>query len=344
MWKLNSSDTKKLLSSENAQAKDYGGVNPVEALENIKKRRQEKKKKKNATLKTALVLQGGGMRGVFGAGVCCGLQEIGYTEGFDEVYGVSAGALNGAYFLSGQASYGTTIYYQEINNRNFINFFRIRKIMDIDFLMDTVTKKKPLQVRRLLTSSTSLNVLLTQVSTGETVMFKSKSGNNEDILNILKATTAMPFLYDIPVNIHGVDYLDGGISCPVPVAQAIEEKCTDILVVMTRPRNYRPSRRFFSRYFIEPGMKKYGENFYRTFINRHKIYAEQLSIIRGERLWGGRQVNILAIFPGESVGVKRTTKKETVLKDAAIEGAVKTLRLFDICFCYPAEVLKFLNY
>ena len=59
---------------------DYAGVNPLEALENIKKRFQEKKEGKKSLRKTALVLQGGGMRGVFGAGVCCALEELGYTK------------------------------------------------------------------------------------------------------------------------------------------------------------------------------------------------------------------------------------------------------------------------
>ena len=142
---------------------DYAGVNPLEALENIKKRFQEKKEGKKSLRKTALVLQGGGMRGVFGAGVCCALEELGYTKAFDEVYGVSAGALNAAYFLSGQAAYGTTIYYQDINNRKFINLFRGRKIVNIDFLMDIICSKKPLNVKRLFGNPTLFNIIKTSL-------------------------------------------------------------------------------------------------------------------------------------------------------------------------------------
>jgi len=335
---LNSSDIKQVLSSG-----DYGGVNPLQALENIKRRCQEKKERRNSDLKTALILQGGGMRGVFGAGVCCALEELGYTEGFDEIYGVSAGALNGAYFLSGQAAYGTTIYYQDINNRGFINFFRFRKIVDIDFLMNIIVKVKPLNFKKLLDSSTTLNIGLTCVSTGKAVMFKNKQ-RDVDILALLKATAAMPFVYDIPVNIQGTWYLDGGISCPIPVKEAIEAGCTDILVVLTRPKNYKPGsfEKIFDRFLIEPGIKKYGENFCRVYKNRYKLYEERLRIVKGEQKH--KNVNILAIFPAESIKVKRMTKRESILKNTAIEGATKTLRLFGIPDPFPVEVLKFLSY
>lgn len=285
------------------------------------------------------------MRGVFGAGVCCALHELGYSEGFDEVYGVSAGALNGAYFISGAGAYGATIYYQDINNKNFINFFRWKKIIDIDFLIRIIEKVKPLNIKKFVSSSTVLSVLLTEVCTGKTVVFNNKS-KVTDILSILKATAAVPFAYDIPVNIQGADYLDGGISCPIPITEAIDGKCTDILVVLTRPKSYKPfpSKGIFNHYFIEPRVKKHGGNFYQTFINRDKIYAEKLAITKGEKIYGDKKVNILVVFPGQSFKVKRMTKKESILKNAVIEGAVKTLGLFGASHYYPVEVLKFLNY
>jgi len=323
---------------------DYGGINPHRALENIKKRCQERKEGKRSNLKTALVLQGGGMRGIFGAGVCCALEKLGYTTGFDEVYGVSAGALNGAYFLSGQASYGTTIYYQDINNRDFINFFRLKKMVDIDFLMNVIVKKKPLDIKKLMDSPTCLNIILTSTDTGKAVVFKSKE-NADCLLKILKATAALPFLYDIPVSIRGLNYLDGGIACPIPITEAIDEGCTDILVVLTRPKNYSPSksREIIDRHFLESIIRRHGENFFRTYVNRDKIYREKLAIIKGEKIYKGKRVNILAIFPGSTFRIKRTTRKENILKNTAIAGAVKTLELFGVKHFSPVEIPEFLD-
>jgi len=323
---------------------DYGGVNPLEALENIKKRFREKKEGKKSLRKTALVLQGGGMRGVFGAGVCCALEELGYTKAFDEVYGVSAGALNAAYFLSGQAAYGTTIYYQDINNRKFIHFFRFKKIMDIDFLMEVIYHKKPLNLKRLLSNPTSFNVVLTRVSTGEAVIFKLEKA--ADIFSILKATCALPFAYDIPVDVGGEKYLDGGVSCPIPLKEAIEGGCTDIMVVFTRPKDYEPGRSKFSEILdyllVEPRIKKHGQKFFEVYKKRESFYREIIHILK-EKNSREKKANILCVFPGSSPKVKRVTKKKSLLKKALIEGAIKTLKLFGEENFYPAEVFKFLN-
>jgi predicted acylesterase/phospholipase RssA len=57
----------------------------------------------------ALAIEGGAMRGVVSAGMVAALEQLGLTHAFDAVYGSSAGAINGAYFLTGQANLGATI-------------------------------------------------------------------------------------------------------------------------------------------------------------------------------------------------------------------------------------------
>src|SRR5579871_2481947 len=63
----------------------------------------------------ALCVEGGAMRGVVSAGMVSALEELGLVTAFDAVYGSSAGAINAAYFLAGQARLGTTIYFEDIN-------------------------------------------------------------------------------------------------------------------------------------------------------------------------------------------------------------------------------------
>ncbi len=74
--------------------------------------------------KIALAIEGGAMRGVVSSGMVAGLEYLGLLPAFDVVYGTSAGAINGAYFVAGQAAYGATIYYEHINNSKFINPLR----------------------------------------------------------------------------------------------------------------------------------------------------------------------------------------------------------------------------
>ena len=70
---------------------------------------------------------------------CAG--ALGLSRAFDEVYACSSGAINAAYFVAGQAAYSVSIYYDEVNNRNFINPLRLNNILNMDFLFDEVIKR-----------------------------------------------------------------------------------------------------------------------------------------------------------------------------------------------------------
>ena len=67
-----------------------------------------------------LVVQGGGMRGVYSMGALAALEEMGFGECFDHVAGSSAGALNGAYFITGQASYGVETYIHYLSRKKVL--------------------------------------------------------------------------------------------------------------------------------------------------------------------------------------------------------------------------------
>src|SRR5215468_5349889 len=116
------------------------GVNPANTIDLLKERAHWLRSGSMPSdgRKTALIVEGGAMRGVISCAALMGLEELGMTEVFDEVYGASAGAVNAAYFLAGQAGYATTIYYQKINNTRFIRRLWHRTIVDIDGLFDSI--------------------------------------------------------------------------------------------------------------------------------------------------------------------------------------------------------------
>src|SRR5437667_3879965 len=125
------------------------GVNPTSTIALLKERAL--RRKQNRALKddrkVGLIVEGGAMRGVISCASLMALEELGLTEVFDEVYGASAGAVNAAYFLAGQAACATTIYYQKINNTRFIRRFWHRKIVNIDDLFDCIImSERPLRV------------------------------------------------------------------------------------------------------------------------------------------------------------------------------------------------------
>src|SRR5262245_49099238 len=96
----------------------------------------------------ALCVEGGAMRGVVSGAMVAALEGLGLLDVFDVIYGSSAGAMNAAFFVAGQAAFGTTIYYENINNRRFINLARPavgRPVLNLDFLVwDVMCRDKAL--------------------------------------------------------------------------------------------------------------------------------------------------------------------------------------------------------
>src|SRR5215470_7873509 len=146
------------------------GANPTGTIELLKERARCFKRGREATdgRKVGLIVEGGAMRGVISCASLMALEDLGLTEVFDEVYGASAGAVNAAYFLAGQAAYATTIYYQKINNTRFIRRFWHRIVVDIDDLFDSVIgRDRPLRVDRVLASQCRFFITIADACTGE---------------------------------------------------------------------------------------------------------------------------------------------------------------------------------
>ncbi len=180
-----------------------------------------------------LVLQGGGMRGVYSSAALAPMVEYGFTDTFEHVVGSSAGAINGVYFLSGPANI-YKIYSDELTNKNFVNLMRRDKKVDIDFLVDAVLKAKyPLDLSGLTKTRTRLHVVLTNARTGRKKVI-SDHHLFKQIYEEIRATAALPLLYDKKIKIEGNEYIDGGVADLLPIDVAIKLGCTDILVVMTQ--------------------------------------------------------------------------------------------------------------
>ncbi|HUA72109.1 MAG TPA: patatin-like phospholipase family protein, partial [Solirubrobacteraceae bacterium] len=88
--------------------------------------------------RVALVIEGGGMRGVVSAGMASAIEQLGLRDAFDEVHGASAGAFNAAFLLAGQAAYLTALYPHGFGDPSFVDFFATvrgrRPIFDMDYV------------------------------------------------------------------------------------------------------------------------------------------------------------------------------------------------------------------
>jgi len=189
-----------------------------------------------------LVVQGGGMRGVYSLAVLAAFEEMGWTRCFDHVAGASAGAMNGAHFITGQARYGVETYINYLSNRKFIDFFRLRKLVDVDYLIDDLVRHvRPFNLPALLEASTELHIALADAEDAS-VHYVTNRSQDVDLWEVFRATAALPILYNRFVKVSDRLYLDGSLSDGLPVPRLLALGCRYIVVVLTKPLSFRSQR------------------------------------------------------------------------------------------------------
>ena len=180
---------------------------------------------------TALIVEGGAMRGAWAAGVLAFLWERGRRQ-FDRVYAASSGACSAAYFVAGMWEPGLTIWREQACKVvRKTNFLRRKPIIDLAYLVDHVFRKHvPLSVEALQQAPTHFSIVLTDCNTGEPVYFHAC---DERVFAALRATSSMPLATRGFDYVDGHPYADGGVSDPIPIQRALEDGATEITVVLT---------------------------------------------------------------------------------------------------------------
>jgi predicted patatin/cPLA2 family phospholipase len=185
----------------------------------------------------ALVIEGGGMRGVVSAGMAAAIEQLGFTDCFDEVHGASAGAFAGAFLLAGQAAYLTAIYPYGFGNPVFAgarSLLRGRPVFDLDYVIgDVWRRQRPLRTDRVVASSVELHCPATDVDTATTVDL-TDLGDDADIRSALLASSRLPWLAGGPVSFRGHRLLDATLAQAIPIGVP-RTTATDLLVLQTRP-------------------------------------------------------------------------------------------------------------
>jgi len=319
------------------------GVNPASTIDLLKQRADSGRRGSSPAdgRKVGLIVGGGAMRGVISCAALMGLEELGMTNVFDEIYGASAGAVNAAYFLARQAGYATTIYYQKINNTRFIRRLWHRKIVDIDDLFNSIIAgERPLRVDDVLASRSRFFITIADACTGEAILTEAQSSTTP-LLTLLKASAAMPLFYNGLVSVDGRDCFDGGLINPLPVLEAIYSGCTDLLVLLTRPPSFRdcmPGR--LEQRLFEMRCARGNTELLSAYCNTHvRENAVRDMVLGRERL--SEAINIATICPEEKdPRVERTTRSTEILRAAAIASIKRTLRAFGQPVEEIVEVLK----
>ncbi|MFA9555776.1 patatin family protein [Evansella sp. AB-rgal1] len=266
-----------------------------------------------------LVLEGGGMRGLYTAGVLEFFLQKNLF--FPYVIGVSAGACMAASYLSKQKGRNKQVNIGLANDPRYLsyrNFLLKRELFGMDFLFHEIPNNViPFDFDTFYSGEEQFWIGTTDCETGEPMYF-SKHSIGEDILTIIRASSSIPFIAPA-VQYNGKQLLDGGIADPIPIKKAQQDGFKKNIVIMPKRGVFqtRSKLAFLYKYFVKkhPSIAKVLENSY-------NIYNETLHYIHQEEKKG----NILLIQPSVDLPVssmERNQKRLTQLYDLGYEDAQK---------------------
>jgi predicted patatin/cPLA2 family phospholipase len=273
--------------------------------------------------RVALVVEGGGMRGVVSAGMTAALERLGFASCFDLVVGASAGAINGAALIAGVAGEGAAAYHGPLASRTFVNparALRGRPVIDVGYVLEYASAGLDAgRHERVLTSPIELHCVAVSVETAETVTFTGVRTKAE-LYDVVLASSRMPWAGGPPVEIAGRRYVDGGLGSAIPVAEALAAGATHVLALQTRP--YGVPRRGVSRIadlLIERHLRTLNPALVTLYRERVGQYERVVEDIARRSLDGrGEPPHVLGLRPPAGTPVVgQLERRSTVLAAAA---------------------------
>lgn len=230
-------------------------------------------------MKVGLVLEGGSMRALFSAGVLDTFMDEDIK--IDGIIGVSAGALFGPNYFSkqkGRALRYSQRFCKDYRNISLLSFFLTGNVVNKKFAYyDITTKYDIFDNETYIKNNTGYYAAVTNIETAQAEYLELKDVLKD--MEVLRATAALPILSRI-VPINNKKYLDGGIADSIPVLKCKEMGYDKIIVVLTRPIEYRkkPLNDKILK-LVKVLYKKYPK-FIELMENRHDRYNEQVELIR----------------------------------------------------------------
>lgn len=300
------------------EIKEYSRIDDIKLL-----------KAKDNIIEGTLVLEGGAFRGLYTSGVldCLIDNDINVRN----VIGISAGALNGANYLSGDRGRVAYCILKYRNDPRYVGVKAYREsgsVVGFKFIFEEYNNIIKMNEERLFKGDRHLYAGCTNLETGKAEFICTK--DRDKFFASVKASASMPIVSKI-VKIDGKKYLDGGCETKLPIRYAIENKFEKIIFVATRPLSYR-------RKLVTPELRlekiryKNYPNFLKALTNANKQYNIDAEFLENYAKKGA----ILTIAPSEPVSVSRLEDDLEKLGDLYMLG-------YEDCKKQIPEIKKYLG-
>lgn len=262
---------------------------------------------------------GGGLRGIFGAGIFDYCLDKGIQ--FDYCIGVSAGSANIASYLGNQRGRNYQFYMEYTFRKEYMslhNFLHRGSYIDLDYGYGTLSNRdgeNPLDYEAIQCSESVMKVVALNALTGETVYF-DKSDLVQDDYAILKASSCLPVVCR-PTSVKGNPCYDGGIADPVPVQKALDDGCDRVVVILTRPRDFVRVPEKDAR-FARLLKRRYPKAAERLAC-RYSTYNDEVKLAKEYE----KQGRVLILAPDGCCGMKTLTKDKAGMQEMYEQGYAK---------------------
>ncbi len=262
-----------------------------------------------------LVLEGGGQRGIYTAGVLDALLDLGLRIGY--VIGVSAGAACATAYLSGQKGRNYNVFIGSAGKKKYLslrNYFTQGSVFGLRYVFDELPNGPlPLDYTAADHSGIRFTVVMTDCKTGRPVYQKIDS--LRDGMEYLMASSAIPLVSRM-FRHGGEIYLDGGASDSIPIEKSIRDGNDRNIIVLTKNAGYRlKETSAMSRAFIRLLYHKYPK-LKESLLKRHETYNQSLLLVEKLESEG----KALVLRPSRPISVSRYGKSRESLIDLYNNG------------------------
>ena len=267
-------------------------------------------------MKVGIVDVGGGLRGIYAAGIMdfCMEQHIHFDCGI----GVSAGSANLASYLAGQEGRNFRFYYDYSFRKAYMgigNLVRKGSYLDLDYIYGALSNangEDPLDYQAIFQNPAQFFVVSEEAVSGKTKYF-DKDDIRENDYRILMASSSIPGV-NRPYKIDGVLYYDGALADPVPFQKAFDEGCDLVVVVLTKPVSVprEPGR--------DPTMARMIQRRYPASAENLRKRAEKYNASVELAKQYEAQGKVLIVAPDDTMGVSTLTKDKQALNQLYNKG------------------------